>query len=188
MVHVWYVQYGDTAQNIDPSAVYEGVLAKIREQDTAAYIEEIRQYQYQIAFYVNHPTWVETTAGLVDRDRKGLIAPIFLIILIGIGITTFLATVGYVITAIVNYQKENRYYADEDPVTGEKVKIWGWSAYLAWLSVHRPEALQKLKDYNATNNNWWETIIDILPLILILIGAAIAIPLIVKLIPGKEGR
>lgn len=177
MVHIWYVQYGGTAHNIDPSAIYQSVLNEIKKQDPNAYIEEIRQYQYQIAFYVNHPTWTKTALA-----TKPLI--IETIIIIALAIWSILSAAGFIITAITNYIKETRTYTAKDPVTGETVEIVGWSAYLAWLSQHDPAALQKLKDYNATN--WWEQIIDWIPIVVILFGVAIFIPLISKLIPGGK--
>jgi hypothetical protein len=171
------VQYGDNAYNIDPSAVYQDVLAAIKNEDPNAYIEEIRQYQYQIAFYVNHPTWTKTALA-----TKPLL--VGLIVLIAIAITMVLTGIGIAVPAITNYILEMRTYVAKDPDTGETVEIVGYSAYLAWLAQHDPDALTALKDYNATN--WWEQITDWIPIVLILIGAAIFIPLISKLIPGGK--
>lgn len=181
MVHVWYIQYGDAAHNIDPSAIYEGVLAEIHKEDPDAYIEQIRQYKYQIAFYVNHPTWTEAKLRVAE-ERLGILSAIFFIAL---AIAALLAASGYVINAIVNWEKEHRLYVDRDPKTGEEVSIYGWSAYLAWLAGHRPEALANLDAFGATS--WWERIFDILPIVIILIGAAIFIPLVTKLIPKHGG-
>lgn len=174
MVHVWYVEYGATVHDADPKAVYDAVLAEIKAQDPDAYIEEIRQYKYQIAFYVNHPTWKRESPVVWG-------AAIFLIL---VAIAGVLAAAGYFINAWVGWEKEHRWYHDKDPVTGESVEIYGWSAYLAWLAANKPETLAALKDYGATN--WWERIIEWFPIILILIGAAIFIPIITKLIPGRE--
>ena len=175
MVHIWYVQYGDAAHNIDSSAIYQSVLDAIKREDPNAYIEEIRQYQYQIAFYVNHPTWTKTALA-----TKPLI--IETIMIIALAIMVILTATGIAITAITIFIKETRTYTAKDPDTGEIVNITGWSAYLAWLAQNDPDALQKLKDYNATN--WWEQITSWLPIIVALIGVAIFIPLISKLIPG----
>jgi len=198
MVHVWYVEYGDTAHNIDPSAVYEGVLAEIRKNDPAAYIEEIRQYPYQIAFYVNHPTWIKTRTGL-GSTKEELYDPITIIILCGIGITVFLLTLGWVIQTTTNYIMETRTYpCPGDPskpeteecalhhdAEGNVLTFKGYSALLLHMSAAHPTALQTLKNYGATN--WWEQIPNIIIIIAILIGAAIFVPLITKLIPSKEG-
>lgn len=175
MAHVWYIQYGDAVHNIDPSAIYEGVLTEIQKKDPDAYIEEIRQYKYQIAFYVNHPTWTEAK---LREERLGILAAIFFI---SLAIAAVLGASGFVINAIVNYQKEHRTYVDRDPETGEDVSIYGWSAYLAWLGGHRPDALANLDAFGATD--WWERLFDILPIVLILFGAAIFVPIIMKVIP-----
>lgn len=177
MTHVWYVQYGDKAGLVDVSAVYDDVLAEIHKQDPNAYIEEIRLYNYQIAFYVNHPTWTEAKLA---KEEAGFVA---IVIAICLAIAAVLAAAGYAMNAYVNWEKEHRYYVDEDPETGEEVKIYGWSAYLAWLAGHRPDALSALKDYNASN--WWEQIVEWIPIVVILIGAAIVVPLITKLIPRQ---
>jgi len=174
MVHVWYVQYGDTAHNIDPTAIYEQVLAEIKAQDPTAYIEEIRQYQNQIAFLVNHPSWT------TSRMRPLIIWVLIPIILVAIA--AVLVSAGYLINTMIGWEKEHRTYVDKDPDTGETVQIYGWDAYLAWLASNKPEALQNLQNYNATN--WWEQITSWLPIIVALIGVAIFIPLISKLIPG----
>jgi hypothetical protein len=58
-------------------------------------------------------------------------------------------------------------------------------------SAH-PEAFAYLVDNNlldrdlGTQKAWYEQIVDWLPVIIILIGAAIFIPFISKLIPSKE--
>ena len=179
MVHVWYVQYGEIAGQIDPAEIYTSVLAEIKTEDPDAYIEEIRQYTHQIAFYVNHPTWTEATL------RKETFVVVTTIIIIGILIAAILTAAGAVITAWLNYEKEHRWYADKDPDTGEEVMIYGWDKYLLWLAEHKPAELQALKDYGATN--WFEQIMDWLPIILFLIGTAIFVPVIMRFIPGKEG-
>lgn len=202
MVHVWYVDYGDTAGVVDPMTLYQNVLAEIRKTDPDAYIEEIRQYQYQMAFYVNHPNWTtaRTAKGLVLLDRKGLIDPITAIIIIAIAVAWIMTLGNVMIKCWTTWIKEMKTYPcpgdpnkaetepcalHKDPATGKPLTFPGYSSLLSHMAATHPEALAYLEEHEATN--WWEQIIDILPLILILIGAAIAIPLIVKLIPGKEG-
>lgn len=174
MVHVWYVEYGDTAHNINPSAIYEQVLAAIRKEDPNAYIEEIRQYQYQIAFLVNHPTMT-----LAEYQKRRLFPWVVLIL----AIAAVLVASGYVINAYTGYIRETREYLVRDPETGEEYTIVGYDSYRAWLITHYPEQAQYLADIGATD--WFARITSWIPLVFVLIGATIFLPLIINLIPKR---
>lgn len=173
-VHVWYVQYGDEAQNIDARTIWAKAEAEIKKHDPGARLLEIRQYPFQIALYVEHSQ--EATASTL-----GIAAIIFLVAL---ALAAMFAGAGLLISAMTNWVMETRTYYDRDPQSGEPVAIVGWTAYKAWLIVHYPEQAEYLEGVGATN--WWEQIGSWIPIVLILIGAAIVLPLIVKIIPrGK---
>jgi len=177
MAHVWYVEYYDDATQIDVAAIYDDVLAKIREHDPDAYIEEIRIYRHELAFYVNHPTWTEARLA---KEEAGFIATVALICF---AIASVIASIGFFMSAYTNYLKETKTYVAKDPETGDIVEIQGWSNYLGWLAQHDPDAFAALKDYGATN--WWEAISEWIPIVIILIGAAIVVPLIMRIIPKE---
>jgi len=179
LVHVWYIQYGDNIHQLDPMTMYEQALTEIKKTDPDASIEEVRVYQYQMAFYVNHPTW---TQARIARQPALWIQWVWII---AVALAALFAAAGVLINAIINFIAETRTYTDTDPETGETVTITGWSAYLAWLAAHKPEALTALQNYQASN--WWEQILGWVPIILILIGAAIVLPFVVKLIPKGKG-
>jgi hypothetical protein len=170
--HVWYVQYGDLVGNIDAETMWTSIENTIKTQDPGARLLEIRQYPYQIACYVEHSPQVA---------KLSLAAIIFLV---AIALAALFAAAGILISAMTNWSMETRTYYDKDPATGDPVAIVGWSAYKAWLIVHYPEQAQYLDKVGATN--WFEQIGSWIPIVLILIGAAIVVPLVVKILPGGK--
>lgn len=174
MAEVWYVKYADELGIIDPTTVYNAVLAGIQTEDPTAYIKEVRQYPYQIAFLVVHPESI--TAG----GEKKLSAA--LIIAVAIVIAFALRAVAPIINAWTNYVKETRKYTDVDPTTGMPVEIKGYSAYLTWLKVHYPGAAEYLETYEASP--WWEPVLKpivwVIALVIGVTGLAIVAPTIMK--------
>lgn len=175
MVDVWYIKYGDEFGNINPATIYNEVLAAIKAEDPDAYIKEVRQYPYQIAFLVAHPTTTTATIG-----EKRLIFGI--IILVALAIAAVLGAAGYAINAWTNYCRNTQTYTDTDPATGEQVEIKGYDAYRAWLIGHYPNAAKYLSDMGA--DDWWTSIIK--PIIWIVVaiigvaGFAMVLPMLTK--------
>jgi len=213
-IHVWYVNYGDYADQLTiTSASIQDLKQRIQAEDPNAVIDEIRVYPLTAGIKVNHTTW--TTTKLADGtvlvyDKERLIGPIGLIVLAILALTAiwvvYWAAQPTVMQARLAYIVETtQHTCPGDPsrpgeecgmhtdADGNPLVFTGKDAFRAHLAAAHPTALTYLVDTNLVNRDlgsgtaWYEQIFNWLPVILILIGAAIFIPIITKLIPSKEG-
>lgn len=178
---VWYIKYGDALGRIDVATIYSEIEAAVKTYDSDARIVEVRQYPYQVAIYVEHSQNLAISPDVVTGTEVSVIGAI---ILIALAIAAVLASAGYFINAWTQWDKQNTQYYDKDPDTGDPVVIQGYDAYRAWLATRYPDAAKYLADIGA--DNWWEGVSKWIPIVLVIIAAAIFVPLLTKLIPGRQ--
>lgn len=213
MVRLWYIQYGEGAETVDPQTVVPAVQRIIKEKDESANLEEVRLLPLTIAFKVNHPNYkvvrINGKKRLVDiRTVNNPAFPVPLIVWIVV------AVIGAAIAAWMysELNKTIRAYLEycietiERPCPGDPACHEGEcclhldaegnplvfpdkTSYLAHIASAHATAYQWMDDSGVLNRDlgedkaWYEQILDILPVIIILIGAAIVVPLIIKVIP-----
>ena len=211
-VHVWYISYGDNADQLQvTSQAVQDLKQRIQTEDPNAVVEEIRLLPFTVGVKVNHTTW--TTMKRADGtvlvyDKQRLIGPIFLVVLAilaiaAIWITTYVATT---IQAHISYLMETiQYPCPGDPnrpneecgmhtdAQGNVLVFTGKEALRAHMASAHPTALTYMVDNDlvdrdlGTQKAWYEQIVEWIPVIIMLIGAAIFIPLIIKFIPKEAG-
>jgi hypothetical protein len=210
-VHVWYISYGDNADQIQvTSAAVQDLKQRITTKDPNAVLEEIRLLPFTVGVKVNHTTW--TTMKRADGtvlvyDKQQLVGPIFLVVLAILAITAIWVT-AYVATTIqahISYLMETiQYPCPGDPnrpneecgmhtdAQGNVLVFTGKEALRAHMASAHPTALTYMVNNNlvdrdlGTQKAWYEQIVEWIPVVIMLIGAAIVIPLVMKIIPGKE--
>ena len=204
-VHVWYVSYGDNADQLQvTSQAVQDLKQRIATEDPNAVLEEIRLLPFTVGVKVHHTTWStmkQADGTVLVYDKQRLIGPIFLIVLAILAITAIWVT-AYVATTIqahITYLVETiQYTCPGDPnrpneecgmhtdAEGNPLVFTGKEALRAHMAAAHPTALQYLVNNNLIGQDWYAQIAGWIPAIIMVIGAAIFIPLIMKLIPGKE--
>jgi len=204
-VHVWYISYGDGAEQIPvtPAAVQD-LKQRIQTKDPNAVLEEIRLYPFTVGVKVNHTTWTtmkQADGTVLVYDKEKLIGPIFLVVLAILAITAIWVTyfVTTTIQAHIAYLVETvQYTCPGDPnrpneecgmhtdAEGNPLVFTGKEALRAHMASAHPTALEYLVNNNLIGQDWYQEIFKWIPVVALLIGAAIFIPFIMKLIPGKE--
>lgn len=204
MVHIWYLYFGDEMQALNPATLYEQIYSEVRHQDPNAVIREIRQYPYQLAVYIEHPTWTARTISgkkafveTLATGEERLIAPIIVAYII-IGIAAIITAAGYLLGAVGNYVKEHRtYFCPGDPsrppteqcalhtdAEGNPLQFSTYTEWMAHLSVAHTSAAEYIQTREITP--WWEGVTNILILVMVLVGMAIILPPIIGLFRKKK--
>jgi hypothetical protein len=212
-VHVWYINYGDNADTlkVTPESIQD-LQQRIVAEDPNAKIEEIRLLPLTVGVKVNHTTW--TTAKLADGtvliyDKERLIGPVALVIIAILAITAIWVTYwvevpAYMQAKLAYVQETTQYPCPGDPsrpnqpcglhtdAQGNPLMFQSKELLRDHMASAHPEAFAYLVDNDLVDRDlgsqkaWYEQVLEWIPVIVILIGAAIFIPLITKFIPSKE--
>lgn len=193
LVHAWYIYFQDQLGDIDPQTVYSDALAAIKAEDPDAYIEEVRQYPYQIAFYVNHPTITEARAHSLGYQSAQILWAIVGVAIL-IAVHFLLQDLIGAFEARMAYEREHKIYTCPgtpglDPAVqcaqhldaeGNVMTFNGYTEFMAHLATAHTASAEYLQNIN--QKPWWEAmgLKDIFVIFIILIGVGIVVPPIIS--------
>ncbi len=180
MQEVWYVNFADNIDLLDPNAVLNEAWPGIVVEDPYAVLLDVKVFPKQIGFKIGHPDTVQEAISLGFNVTQRTLEPISatIVALISWKLVAAILIVGIVVVAYFGYSLLTRTYNVRDPTTGDTVTVEGWSAYMAYLISNYPEAADYLNDLSLTA--WWESIGGMLKWLVILVGLGIGGYLLLK--------